>query len=252
MPKPAKAMQAFPSSSTHHLDNNEHSVDVLVRVKTRIETEEEEEPLRGSASPAITAPPRVAKKLFRASPSVSVSPPPLPTIISPSRARKKSPAVRSPHHEIEEQIHHLNNFPVNSRRWSSVSSHVSEDLPSPSPPPKRPRRAEDHINGGGAQSHRGNNSTGSTNLDASSQKKQNRLTPIREPVNTAGGPFQEEEYFVQDDLLQSSPRRKHNRHGSSEDRQLSRHRKQQQTIDSLQGLIDWTWPAVQQSLKDSR
>jgi hypothetical protein len=87
-------------------------------------------------------------------------------------------------------------------------------------------------------------------------KKQRRASPIDPTYNSAN---LEQELFQDNDEIvindERSPRQSEGTshlRGSEGPAKTAAHRPTRRKVESLQGLADWTWPAVQNALKDFR
>lgn len=251
MPKPAAARATGPSSSSpFRLDINDRAVDLSVRVETRITAEAR---VRESVSPVHNST-TVVKRLFNPSPSSSTSPPFPASKVNPRAVDKHTASGPTYARTEEDDVLQPGGSPVASEGSSATSSHVSEDLPSPSPPPKRVRKAETIDYEDSRDDIRDNlSSPRRASRPSKKPKRPSSMEEIAEPADLATE-LSEKVYDEGRNVPVHISRRTESISPRVDTRPAPRavQRRKLNTVDSLQGLIDWTWPAVQQNLKDSR
>lgn len=243
-------METF--SNHHHFEDDEQFIDVSIHAKSRHLTAAG---LRESLSP-LTNPSSSAKRLFNPSPSRSTSPLP---VQARAHLSTKSSGNRSLSDDFSRAVESHREPQLSSQaesRLSPAPSHVSEVLRSPSPPRKRPRDVDHHRERRDTIQEVYDDSRHVPKFPMQPSKKQRRSSPIDPTCDSANLEqelFQDDHQIVVND--ERSPRQSEGTsrlRGSEGPVKTAAHRPTRRKVQSLQGLVDWTWPAVQKALKDFR
>lgn len=230
-------------NESHIVDEN-HAIDVTVRVEKETRTYTSSYSRAGVArSPARNSPfsPPLNESLFKqpSTPSSS-SPQPEEEVHSSSR---KVVASRLTFDEIDEAEERGEELHLSSHYSPTRPDHVNEAPPEAPSPPTRPSVEREAVD----SRAEGHSSTSKLRRDTSRPLKR-KVSPAHEvhADRAPAGP-QEESLFTEDEQESTPPPepKRHRAHSVAS-------KAQQRKLGSLESFADWTWPAVQETIKEYR